>query len=299
MKIVNIFGGLGNQMFHYAFALSLKYRFPEEEIRIDISHMNYIFLKKFKTANLHNGYELDSIFPNLSIQVASARQLLLVTWYIPNFIISRLLRKLLPKRNTEYIQKKDLYFAFDKNAYQLDGNVYYEGYWESISFYEPIRDIIMSEFSFPSPNQKNEILAREIKLSQSVGIHVRRGDYLEASEFKGLCGIDYYKRAIGKIIANGKQYSFYIFSNDINWCIENLSPLLKNYSVSFITHNVGIDSYWDMYLMTFCKNLIIANSTFSWWGAFLNKMNANVYAPQQWMNRDVVFDIYLKDWILI
>lgn len=297
MKIVNISGGLGNQMFHYAFALALKHRFPEEDIYIDTSHMNYIFCKKYKTANLHNGYELERIYKNLSLTKASACQLLKVTWYIPNFILSRIGRKYLPKRKTEYIQDKAMYFDYDENAFNKEGNVYYEGYWESAENYISLRDVIRKEYAHPTPNPENSALIEELKSDESVGIHVRRGDYLETKAFKGLCEIDYYTRAIEKILKDGKQHTFYIFSNDIEWCRDNLTPLIGNNEIRFVTHNTGKQSSWDMFLMSYCKDLIIANSSFSWWGAFLNNREGRVIAPKKWMNRDARFDIWLDEWI--
>lgn len=299
MKIVNISGGLGNQMFHYAFALSIKHRFPKEDVFIDISHMNYIFCKKYKTANLHNGYELEKIFKNLSLKNASARQLIKVTWYIPNFILSRIGRKILPVRKSEYIQDKAMYFAYDENAYKCVGDVYFEGYWESVTNYVPLRDTIRKEYAHPEPDAENKNFINELKLTESVGIHVRRGDYLETKAFQGLCGIDYYEKAIKKILEDGKRHTFYIFSNDIRWCKQNLTHLIGDNKVVFVTHNTGNKSFWDMFLMTYCKDLIIANSSFSWWGAFLNSRYGRVVAPKKWMNRDADFDIWLDNWIRI
>ena len=95
MKIVNIIGGLGNQMFQYALAVSLKKRFPNEEVLIDTSHFHYLFSKKWKGTNLHNGYEISKVFPNADLKRATPLQLMKVTWYMPNYVLSRLIRKYL------------------------------------------------------------------------------------------------------------------------------------------------------------------------------------------------------------
>lgn len=139
MKIVNIIGGLGNQMFQYAFALSLKHRFPDEEVLIDTSHFHHLFVKRFRGANLHNGFEVEKVYPNARLPKALWWQLMKVTWYMPNYLLSRVVRRLLPKRKTEIIQDVENYFAHKEKYYEYEGNHYFEGIWESIQNYLPIR----------------------------------------------------------------------------------------------------------------------------------------------------------------
>ena len=103
MKIVNIAGGLGNQMFQYAFAVTLQNRFPKEQIYIDTQHYHSIFFKRFGSVNLHNGYEIDKLFEKATLPMASAKELRRVTRYIPNYVLSRVARKLLPKKSTELV----------------------------------------------------------------------------------------------------------------------------------------------------------------------------------------------------
>ena len=297
MKIVNIIGGLGNQMFQYSFALSLKYKFPKEEVFIDTSHFGHLFIKKFRGANLHNGYEIDKVFPNADLKIAKPSQLMKVTWYMPNYFISRVLRKLLPVRKTEVIQRTVDYFAHKEEYYTYSGDTYYEGIWESIKNYIPIRNTIQHVFAHGIPNEVNARYIKDMETSNSVGIHIRRGDYLYVPEFFGISDIDYYERAIEEILSDGKEHIFYIFSNDIKWCQENVVPLVKENKVIMVRENIGNNSCWDMFLMTHCKDLIIANSSFSWWGAFLNKRGGKVIAPKKWANRDAEFDIWLDEWV--
>ena len=132
MKIVNIIGGLGNQMFQYAFALALKEKHKDEIVKIDTSHFNYIFIKKFKSANLHNGYEIEKVFPNAKLPHATAIDLMKVTWYMPNYILSRIVRRILPPRKNEYIQKSTDIFAFNQDVFNAKGDGYYEGVWQAV-----------------------------------------------------------------------------------------------------------------------------------------------------------------------
>ncbi len=298
MKIVNIIGGLGNQMFQYAFALSLKHHFPSEEVYIDTSHFNYIFIKRFRGANLHNGYEIEKVFPNANLNHASAKQLLKLTWYMPNYALSRVIRKIFPKRKTEYIQPLNQSFAHIPEVYDITEDCYFEGIWESVHNYIPLRDTIQHTFAHPAPSDiQNQMYIKDMERTESVGIHIRRGDYLYEPAFMNICDLEYYQRAINEVLSDGKKYKFYIFSNDMKWCEENISPVLKGNPIIYVNNNTGKNSCWDMFLMTHCKNLIIANSSFSWWGAFLNNRQGKVIAPKVWVNREAEYDIWLDEWI--
>lgn len=299
MKIVNVIGGLGNQMFQYAFAVALKKENPNEDIFVDTQHFNYLFIKKIKTSNLHNGYELDKIFPNINIQKAPVRMLMKVTYYVPNFVLSRIVRKLLPKRKTEYVAKIFESQTYFPHILSLTGNVYYEGYWQVAQYYEKCKEELCYAFAHPMPNEYNAKMIYEITSSNSVGIHIRRGNYLLSPTYSGLCELEYYKKAIKCIISDGLQHQFYIFSNDIDWCRQNILPLLTGFKTIFVTGNKGKASCWDMFLMTYCHDLIIANSSFSWWGAFLNKNVNRVIAPYPWFNGRNTSGIYEAKWIKI
>lgn len=299
MKIVNIIGGLGNQMFQYAFATALQQHHPLEEVYIDIQHFKYLFIRKYKTANLHNGYELEKLFPNVKLKVAGIRQLIGVTFYIPNFFISRVVRKILPKRRTEYVAPIDESQTFRPELLNLPGNIYYEGYWQAANYYSDCKSLLCEIFSHPTPNEYNNRMLHLIKSTPSVGIHIRRGEYLLLPRYAGICEAGYYKKAIETIMSDNKEHHFYIFSNDIDWCRKNIQPLTGDAPLTFVTGNKGVDSYWDMFLMTYCKELIIANSSFSWWGAFLNQKAKRIIAPYPWMNFRNTDDVYESSWIRI
>ena len=299
MRIVNITGGLGNQMFQYAFGILLKERHPEQQVLIDTSHYHYLFLKKIGAVNLHNGFEIHRIFPHATLPIASAAQIWRVSVYLPNYWLYKVYRKVFGGRKSEIVQPIQSYFAYQPEILDRKGHLYYDGIWESISYYAPYRAKLQHVFSHPQPSPLNEALIRRMETTASVGIHVRRGDYLHHPGFRWICEEDYYRRAIAAITDDGKQHVFYVFTNDKHWCEQHLCGLLAGHEYVFVENNKGKDSCWDLFLMTHCQDLIIANSSFSWWGAFLNSRNGRVVTPRKWMNRDASFDIWDEAWIRV
>lgn len=289
MKIVKYIGGLGNQMFIYAFSVALRETF-RQEILVDTHY--------YKSRNFHNGLEIERIF---GIHLAEAKLIdkLRMSWYFPNYWIDyHLLGKLPARKNTVRElsgQKVNLELLEDSS------DKFYDGYWQSYQYFDSYRDVILKEFTFPKISMEDKLnfeLNERLKNEEnSVGIHIRRGDYLKNWKYRGLCGIDYYQKAIAYILEHIKSPKFFLFSDDIDWVKENISPLLKGYDVTFVNWNHSINSYKDMQLMAMCKNLIIANSSFSWWAAYLNQNNPIVVAPEKWINSFVDFRIQYKDWI--
>jgi len=290
MKIVNIIGGLGNQMFQYAFAIALKKRFPEEEVLIDTSH--------FKSYKLHNGFELDKIF-DISLEVANKNQLQRVTRYINNYFLSRIVRKLFPKLQSECVELED--YKFESSTLDISGDCYYEGYWQTWKYFCECEDVVRQEFSskIKLDDLSNTVLANMLS-HNSVAIHVRRGDYVNSKNFADICTIEYYSKAIKYIKTSIENPQFYIFSNDIDWCKSNLVDIIGESPVTYVTHNKGKSSYKDMVLMSKAKCCIIANSSFSWWGAWLNSEPDHItIAPNKWMNSSDCNDIFPQNWILM
>lgn len=295
MKIVSIIGGLGNQMFQVAFAIALKKKSPDDEILIDTQKFRYPFIKSFNGVNFyHNGYEVDNFFPNASLPIASSRQIAKVSYYLPNYLLNRVVRKILPKRKSEYKQSNS--YTFSPEVFNILEDCYYEGYWQHFKYYIDVRDTLLYSFQFPTPNKKNSEVATIMKTVPSIGIHVRRGDYVNNRGFGGVCSLEYYLRAL-KLVDVELETHFFVFSNDIEWCEENLRPIMKN--VTYIDWNQGKNSPWDMFLMSQCKQLIIANSSFSWWGAFLNQQASKIVAPKTWNKLVADIHIQMPDWTLI
>lgn len=288
MKIVKILGGIGNQMFQYAFLMALKSRFNDIFL-VDISI--------FDIWNIHNGYELERVF-NIKEKKASVDEIKNVAWYSNNYKVRRALSLILPKK-TMYVEKSP--YKYYPQFVNKDGDAYYDGYWQYYKYFEPVRKDVLYAFQFvPDNDERNNSLISKMNNENYVSIHVRRGDYLESKEYKGICGIDYYKKAIDLVRSNISNPTYLIFSNDIEWCKINITPLLENSSVTFVDWNVGANSFRDMELMSKCRANIIANSSFSWWAAYLNSNEHKfVVSPKKWTNRKMEFNVQPDDWNLI
>ena len=292
MKIINISGGLGNQMFQYAFLLAMR-EATGDECLMDVS--------KYGTYKLHNGFELAEVF-NISARCATKEELKRVTRYTTNYKLSRIYRKFLPKKKTEVVEpmsSREYMPNIFKNA---KGDLFYEGIWQNEKYFSHVRPLMLKEFTFRTPLSKLTSDAID-KFTQktTVSIHVRRGDYLKHKNYIGLCGIDYYTAAIAHVKAKyGKNVQFAIFSNDLSWCHDNLLPLIDGYEYMMVDWNEGVESYNDIRLMSACQVNIIANSSFSWWAAYLNQNeNKEIIAPEKWTNMPVKFKRQLDDWTLL
>lgn len=288
MKVVKILGGIGNQMFQYAFLLSLKER-CEDTFLVDTSI--------FDIWNIHNGYELKRVF-NIKEKEATVEEIKEVAWYSKNYKVRRALSLYFPKK-TMCVEKTP--YKYYPHFLDTEGDAYYDGYWQYHKYFDPVREEVLSAFQFVSDDdERNNNLIAQMNNTNFVSIHVRRGDYLESKEYKGICGIDYYKKAIALIRSNITNPTYLIFSNDIEWCRNNITPLLENSPVTFVDWNVGTSSFRDMELMSKCRANIIANSSFSWWAAYLNLNEAKlVVSPKKWTNRKMEFNVQPDDWNLI
>lgn len=293
MKTVNVIGGLGNQMFQCAFAIALKHRYPDDDVRLDISHFNGY--------GLHNGFEVPDVFRNYPIGIASAAECRKLTAYIPNYRMSRIYRRIFPKRRHEYLQHYKYSYVFDEKALAVAGDCYYEGYWMSDRYFTDCREEIIKAFEFaPFDTEENRKYAAMLASDNSVSIHIRRGDYVNAPNFSGICTLDYYRKAITEARRIVENPVFFIFSNDQAWCMENLKDVFDGAEVHFIAHNKGRESYRDMQLMSLARCNILANSSFSWWGAYLNRReNRIAIVPHRWINNMDDSDAFVGNWIKI
>ena len=178
--------------------------------------------------------------------------------------------------------------AFLPEALQRKGDAYYEGYWQDERYFSHYRPAILQAFTFPAfTNPRNLAVQQQINTTESVAIHVRRGDYLHDALFRDTCGLTYYQRAIATILQHVVHPVFYLFSDDMAWCRQHIQPLLQTNEAVFIDWNSGSASICDLHLMTLCQHHIIANSSFSWWGAWLSPHQAGwIIAPKRWYAQD-------------
>lgn len=194
-------------------------------------------------------------------------------------------------------------FNFDKAVLQLSGNICLEGYWQNENYFIDISTLVRKNFQFvPLQNDKNIQLEKIITNCESVSVHFRRGDYItnkHAENFHGICSMEYYMNAIELIEAEVKNPIYFIFSDEIGWVKQNFST---NRKTVFIEGNKDNISFEDLRLMSRCKHNIIANSSFSWWGAWLNVNKEKiVIAPNRWFESEEhkLNDIVPESWIKI
>lgn len=274
MVISNILGGIGNQMFQYAAgrALTLTNR---QRLLLDLSD--------FPNYHLHHGFELSRVF-NVIAEVAETSTVHQMLAWRANRLVKKVLRR--PQfvwlRGKKFVVEP--HFNYWSDFFNLTEDCYLSGYWQSERYFKPIESVIRRDFTFREPLAgRNSELASEIAQTQSISLHVRRGDYVSDSKtgnIMDVCSLEYYRKAISYIAERVEHPVFYVFSDEMGWVRQNLSV---TFPCIYVDHNRGAESYRDMQLMSLCRNQIIANSSFSWWGAWLNSNPEKVVvAPRNW-----------------
>ena len=289
MKIVNILGGLGNQMFEYAMYLALRHAHPGERI--------LCCTRSYGGYGLHNGYELHRIF-GIGAEEATLADLCRVAYPFWNYRTWQVMNHLLPRRRS--MTQGTTATPYDEREVTRTDSAFYDGYWQNEDYFKAIRSEVLDAFRFPDfTDERNRRLAETLKGRNAASCHVRRGDYLK-HPVMCVCTPEYYTRAIQRMNAEANPDLYCVFSDDIAWCRENLQPLFGDREVVYVDWNKGEDSYRDMQLMSLCRHNIIANSSFSWWGAWLNRNEDKVVmAPEEWMNKRVVNEPICRDWTRI
>ncbi|MBK2027220.1 alpha-1,2-fucosyltransferase [Allofrancisella guangzhouensis] len=272
MKIIKVLGGLGNQMFQYAFYLN-------HASNNNSKGASFLDISGFGKYKLHNGYELEKIFKNIDKKYASNhdfKALFGIFYYVSKVI------KPAFKKSKKYIKQKEL--EFDP-AYLKLSEGYFSGYWQSEKYFKNVEDILRHHFKFPALDIRNQEFINNLDHKNTISIHVRRGDYVNHPDYQNICTLEYYKKGINYFLENYENCHFVIFSNEITWCRKNL----KISNVSYVDWNNNDDCYKDMQLMSLCNHNIIANSSFSWWGAWLNdNKHKTVISPTKWVNQNFI-----------
>lgn len=290
MKIVKFYGGLGNQMFQYAFLISLR-ESMKCEVKMDTS--------LYSSYGLHNGFELPQVF-NITAQEANKEEIKKMSIYTDNYKLARFIHYFLPQIKKEFKEKE--FGKYYSEVSRFEGDRLYDGYWQHWEYFDAFRDELLKEYTLREElDIKNKELLSKLQITNSCSVHIRRGDYLKSKNYRGLCGKEYYREAIRLVKEKaGTDVDFYFFSNDYNWCTENLSDLVDDEHLHKVDWNKAADSYKDMILMSGCKFNIIANSSFSWWGAYLNlRSDKEIIAPKIWINKTITNPIQMPSWILL
>ncbi len=287
MKIVNLLGGLGNQMFEYAMYLALKDAHPEEEIKV--------CTRSFRGYGLHNGLELQRIF-GVEMPEASLWALAKLAYPFFNYKTWQVVFHFLPRRRSMTVGLTKT--PFDFSEVSRNDSVFFDGHWQNEKYFNHIRSKVIKEFTFPVFIEKhNEQIAGKLLKRNSVSIHIRRGDYLKEPIWC-VCTPEYYFKGIEYLKEKGNIDLLCVFSDDIPWCKDNLGELAENIEIEYVDWNKGDQSFRDMQLMTYCKHNIIANSSFSWWGAWLGQREGKiVIAPKVWCNKVIANDPICENWI--
>jgi len=293
MVIVRLVGGLGNQMFQYAAGRAVAHR-NQTQLKLDVSALERDARRNYK---LHHF--------NIQERFASPEELARVKGTSGNRLTRLVLlfsRGLLPRYRWTVIQE-DYIGPFDPSIMAASGNVYLAGYWQSEKYFTNIQDIIRHEFTVKyAPDAQSRAVAEMIdRIPCSVSLHVRRGDYVSSprtARVHGTCDLTYYQEAVKWIAERVPQPHLFVFSDDPGWITENLHV---SYPTTLVTHNDATRDYEDLRLMSLCKHHIIANSTFSWWGAWLCPNPGKlVVAPRRWFNefeadtRDLIPDCWYR-----
>lgn len=285
--VIRLQGGLGNQMFQYAFGRALSKR----------SGMDLYFDPSPLNPQKNRGYQLNSF--TLSALMADSKKIIGVI--TPHFTFRKKLWKALKipfKYADSHILEKD--FPYNENIAAIKTSAYFDGYWQTEKYFSDCVGVIKQDFTFAEEDslQKHDLYS-EIINSNSVSIHVRRGDYVNNPKYKKrlyVCKLQYYKNAISYLRERFENLKFYIASDDHKWVMDNFS-LSQN--AKLIESKNAIS---DFYILSRCKHNIISNSSFSWWAAWLNpNTNKQVIAPDIWFNpcakidfRDVVPESWIK-----
>lgn len=280
MIIVKVWGGIGNQLFQYVFGQYLQYRYKQE---IYYDENSFVSVDKLRQRELEGIESNVKIYNNCSFSKVRG---------VKNRIL-RFIFQINPANH--YIEEgKSIPIRFHYNH-----RYFFQGYWQDVKYYKWLKENV-SGFTIASSNYPIELATLRnqiLSAPNSVSIHVRRGDYFLSKNIKkyGVCDTQYFEDALGVVASRYKDFTLFVFSDDLEWVKNNMK--LPNDTIFVPNYDVSQFAYIE--LMSLCQHHIISNSSFSWWGAVLNKnTDTLVISPQKW-TLDSCETIALESWLKI
>lgn len=290
MIIVKLLGGLGNQMFQFATGRAVAHRL-NAELLLDVSAFTHYDLRR---------YELDSWA--IRARPATPEELTRagVSQARPT-LVRRLMN--LAGVGLPMNRFQEASFAYDPRILDVKDPAYLDGYFQSSRYFSDVANELRAEFVLGAPvDEKNARVRDQIAAvgTSAVSLHIRRGDYVtnaHTAQYHGVCSLEYYRRAVAHIAQRCETPKFFVFSDDLEWVRDNLKI---DHEMVLVDANGPNSGAWDMALMMACRHHIIANSSFSWWGAWLNPHSDKIIvAPQQWFSGAThdTRDLVPADWV--
>jgi hypothetical protein len=293
MIVVKLHGGLGNQMFQYAFGRQLSL-IHSTVLKYDDGFFQF----NNDSTSTRREFELN-VF-NTKITKASNQEL---SQFLNKSRIQKRLEQYFPFLETHRLIHEKFH-PFDPSILLAKNNTYLSGYWQSEKYFTGCRSELLQDFILKQPpGRSSKALEERCKKNNAVAIHIRRGDYVSRkanTEYHGVCSLEYYYKAI-QLIGSKMQTppELLVFSDDMPWVKEHFKPGMEFYCAE---ENTGQQSVYDLYFMSLCRHNIVANSSFSWWGAWLNTHRDKiVVAPKQWYATDTIdsSQIAPESWIRV
>ena len=293
MIIVQLQGGLGNQMFQYACGRAL----AEKYHTILALDTQWFLSATAKLQHAERKYMLDHLNVNASILLVEKVERLKKHFHIISqdfnsygfsFKLSWLAEKYHPVyRRFQSVVEQEEEQTITNIVSSKNKSLYLQGYWQNENYFNEIKNTLLQEFSLKDGfSEKDESLAESLRSTNSVGIHIRRGDYVsieKVNQFHGVLPVSYYQNAVEYIENEVNNPVFFVFTDDPDWCRENLQ-IKNNFT---LLSNDQRNSAHELLLMSSCRHQIIANSSFSWWAAWLNRYDQKIIiGPQQWRVQD-------------
>lgn len=299
MVTVFLRGGLGNQMFQCAAGLSVAKK-RGDSLRLDTVFLN----NRLPRRNFsYRTYDLDifTLNPRMTALSVASSQFPIPGMWLGMDLVGMKIASAIGK---QAIIKEKKEFVFDPEIFKVKGDVVLWGRWQNEKYFSEIADDVRAAFAFRHSLTGEAVeIADDIRSSDSVSVHVRRGDFVafkNVAQMMGETDLSYYERAAAHIAGHTGSPKLFIFSDDIEWCKDHLKLPFPTVYVPALAENPKMAFRFDLELMSLCKHNIIANSTFSWWGAWLNRNPEKIIvAPKKWYadGRDERNEIMPEGWI--